>query len=285
MKYLALCLLFFTVTLKAQTELYQLRGGFKLETSGQKTVAFVLQWSEKDGAIEGTYSDNHFTNNATVTGGADDFGRNFVVRFPANIQGVRTINILSATKGADKTAIDIPVTVVTRDLSGSPLTSVRANAQFTNVTGLVAQAQEDEPCGPQKFGALAGYCGIYVGLVTKEADANNRCDLLAKNVRLELTSDEDLILHVDEVTAITVTPAHLIGRLPSSIESTSIDVLNRSCRPLPGTTFPGDNCKRLNLRGDFTREEETRSFTGIYHIIDEVTNQSCRYRLSMNQEQ
>ena len=76
---------------------------------------------------------------------------------------------------------------------------------------------------------------------------------------------------------------HRVGRIFVDPNSTRIDLISRVCRPLNGTSFGGDDCKRLNLAGTFNIVKEGKHFSGRYTILDEKTNESCRYSLSMNQ--
>lgn len=262
---------------------YQLRGNYKLKSSDKRPVEYTLRWSENKGKITGEYSDNFFINSAEVRGEEGDLGKNFIVELPSLKNGVKSITLLSGEVKADKTGTSVPVSIVTRDRRGNPLITTKADSNFTTLYS-VAQKQEDRPC-QEGFGSLAGYCGIYEGLISEFRDRRNKCNLLfASAVRLELTEDQTLILHLGEVNDLVNIPYHVIGRIPSNPDSRSVDVMSRSCRPLQGVNVPGDACKQLNLTGTFTQEGSNRHFSGSYSIKEEGTNNLCQYTLSMDME-
>jgi hypothetical protein len=148
---------------------------------------------------------------------------------------------------------------------------------------MVAQKQEEAKC-QEGFGQLAGYCGVYTGMFSEELDTNKKCNLLAFSAtRLVLDENGELGLILGETSAIISTPFHRIGRIFTNTDSDRIDVISRDCRLLPGTTFAGDNCKRMNLSGTFSKIRNVKHFSGDYLIIDEKTNERCRYNLSMDQ--
>src|SRR5690606_13502213 len=101
-------------------------------------------------------------------------------------------------------------------------------------------------------------------------------------VRLELNFAGELNLYLGLRTGVVSIPYHQIGRIPANPESTSIDVLGRTCAPLSGTSFANDNCKRLHLIGRFSTRDNKRHFTGVYSMTDELTSNVCRYSLSMD---
>jgi hypothetical protein len=103
-------------------------------------------------------------------------------------------------------------------------------------------------------------------------------------LRLELDNDANMILHLTSYPNIVGAPAHYLGRVPSDPGSNRVELLQRSCRPLPGTSFPGDTCQRQHLRGTFSTERNTRHFSGSYIITDEATNERCRYGFSLDLE-
>lgn len=278
--YIFLALLSFSSATLAKE--FQLKGSFKLDSSSKRPVAFTLSWEEDKNLMKGIYQDDYFTKEGKVRGIKSNTGRTFTVTFPENKKGVTSLTLLSSQAGTTLSGTTIPVSIITRDQLGNPLTNAEINSQFAEISPRVAQKQEETPCR-EGFGALAGHCGVYEGLITEEVDRGNQCNLLfADAIRLELNSMGDMTLYLGEVNEVASVPIHNIGRIPSNPESTAIDVLSRSCRPLPGTTFPGDNCKRLHLIGRFTTEDVTRHFTGVYSIIDELTNNTCRYSISLD---
>lgn len=263
---------------------YQLKGSFEIEGSKQKPVLYVLQWSEEENQIRGKYSDNYFTDSAPVEGSVNNLGRLFKVELPEEEKGVKSIAILASEADLSDTATTLPVSVVTRDKKGNPLTTTGVPANFIGLTQ-VAQLQEEAECG-ENFGELAGFCGIYAGVISEQFDPGDMCDLMTSTaVRLGLDDEGSVFLYLNRVNAILTPPAHHIGRLRAEPESTVVDILSRSCRPLPGIDFPGENCKILNLRGSFTSERGEQHFEGTYTILDEETELSCRYGLSMDKQE
>lgn len=281
---LLIFLFVFTLSLSASGQnnfQYQLKGSYKMKSSDKKPIEYTLRWSETKGKITGDYSDNFFIDSATVKGSEGDMGRNFIVELPTIKNGVKSITILSAQTMSDRAGTSVPVSIVTRDRRGNPLTTTSANSNFVTLYS-VAQKQEEKPC-QEGFGALAGYCGIYEGLISEYQDKRNKCNLLfASAVKLELTEDQTLVLHLGEVNDLVNIPYHVIGRLPSNPEGTAIDVMSRSCRPLQGVNARGDACKQLNLTGTFSIEGANRHFAGAYSIKEEGTNNLCQYTLSMD---
>jgi hypothetical protein len=284
MKLLLVLSFFCLVNALAQEQQYELKGMIGTNVTTNTKIQFNLKWNEKDGKANGIYSDNFYTKSAPAKGISGELGRIFVVTFPKEIKGVRTITLLGSDVKKDKGAVNIPVSVVLRDDNGKPLTTNSIQASFAARTDTrVAQRQEAGNC-QEGFGVLAGHCGVYVGMLTEEADSNNKCDLLSfPNTRLILDSNAEMGLSLGEVSEIVNPPIHRIGRLFTDPDSTRIDLTSRSCRPMAGTTFAGENCKRLNLSGIFSTLKNVRHFLGYYTILDEKTNQLCRYRLSMDQ--
>lgn len=255
--------------------------------SSDKKVQFHLSWEERDGKATGTYKDNFYVNSAPVRGVTGELGRIFVVTFPKEVNGVRTISFLTSDLRGAKGATLVPVSVSLRDGKGNPVKTSSIEANLSGVESnpkIVAQSQEDEAC-QEGFGELAGYCNSYAGMISEEIDSKNRCNLLAfSSARLRLENTGEVYLALGEVSSLVGVPVHKIGRIFSNPASTSIDLLSRSCRSLPGTTFAGDDCKRLSLNGTFSTVRGKQHFTGRYVILDERTNESCRYTLSMDGE-
>lgn len=270
----------------AETYQYSLQGTYKLDSSRQKPVNYTLKWSEENGRINGNYTDDYFAKNAGVSGEGSDIGRTFTVKFPAVKGGVKSLTILASVVKGKATATTVPISIVTRDGVGNPLTTSKATANFiTTSYSSVAQLQEENVC-TEGFGVLAGYCGIYAGLLAEEQDRRNRCNLLFSDaVRLELNSDSTVVLHLGEVNALITTPAHSIGRLPVNPQKSSVDLMSRVCGPLSGVNSSSDSCKVLHLRGNFSTVRESKRFTGTYTISEEGTNNICRYSLSMDREE
>jgi hypothetical protein len=172
---------------------------------------------------------------------------------------------------------------VTRDRKGNPLSTKKFNAQFVDITSRSeAQAQEERPCS-EGFGQMSGYCGRYGGMLTEEFDSGRVCDFLSrKDIRLEVDNEANVIFHTERPQERFASQDHLIGRIPSDTSSRTVDLMSRHCRPLPGTNFPGDDCKRINLIGTFTNRNGNPHFTGTYSIIDEKNDRSCRYSMTMD---
>lgn len=265
----------------ARSEKYQLKGSYQLNSSINKPVEYSLSWAEEDGQIKGVYSDNYFSKRAEVIGEDGKEGRTFKVVLPEIKRGVQSINILTSVAGVKDVATTIPVSIITRDAKGNPLTNAEVQGNLSQ-TRIVAQRQEEE-CR-EGFGALAGYCGIYEGLIAENVDRQNKCNLLfADAVRLEFDAAANLTLYMGQVEQIFTTPGHLIGRVPSKPGTNRIDVMSRSCRNLPGIESKNEYCKRLNLVGQFTMIGQRRHFAGTYTIFDEGTKNTCSYTLSMDQ--
>ncbi len=262
---------------------YQLKGAFFFRGSEKTPVNFNLRWVEKNGRLTGFYSDNRFTERSAVTGFATDHGRTFDIVLSQADGGVKSFSLLTSSAQSSETGKNIPLQIVTRDAKGNPLTSAKFEAQFTEITPReTAQAQEAEPCS-EGFGQLAGFCGQYGGMVSEEFDSNRMCDLVTlKDVRLEVDNEANIIFHTQSPGDRSAREDHLIGRLPSDMSSRTVDLMSRHCRPLPGTTFPGEDCKRLNLIGTFTSRNGSPHFTGTYSIIDEKSDRSCRYSMTMD---
>ncbi len=281
-----LSILMFVISLGASAQevyQYQLKGSYKLQSTDKKPVQYTLRWKENKDKIEGEYSDDFFIDSIAVKALEGNPGRNFVVELPSIKNGVKSLTLLTSEVTSDRAGTSIPVSIITRDRRGNPLTTSKANSNFSTLN-MVAQKQEDTSC-QDGFGALANYCGTYEGLVSEFQDKRNKCNLLfASVVRLELTQDQTLILHLGETNELVNIPYHVIGRLPSNPQSTAVDVMSRSCRPLQGVNVPGDSCKQSNLTGTFSIEGNRRHFSGAYSIKEEGTNNFCQYTLSMDIE-
>lgn len=269
----------------AQTYDYQLKGSLGNDPGKQNNISFTLSWNEKNGKAEGVYQDNFYVKSAPAKGITGELGRIFVVTFPSEIKGVRTISFLSSDLKGSKGSALIPVSVSLRDEKGNPIKTVGVEANLSSASStLLAQRQEAPGC-QEGFGNLAGYCGSYKGILSEEIDTKNRCDLLAFNsARLIMDENSELGLVLGESSEILTPPVHRIGRLFYNPGSASVDLMSRSCRQLPGTKFGSDDCKRLSLTGTFSENNRVKHFTGQYTIINERTNESCRYTISMDLE-
>lgn len=263
---------------------YQLKGSYFFRSGDKTPVTFNIRWVEKDGKVTGFYSDDRFAERATVDGLVTDNGRIFEIVLPREQNGVKTFSLLSSSAGPEKSGNSIPLQITSRDMSGNPLTSAKFNARFMQVVPgeQSAQAQEARPC-TDGFGEMSGYCGRYGGMVSEEYDSARLCDFMSsKDLRLEVDNEANIIFHTSQPEDKHVTQDHLIGRIPSETPTRSVDIMSRHCRPLPGTTFPGDDCKRINLIGTFTNRNGTPHFTGTYTIIDEKNDKSCRYSMTLD---
>jgi hypothetical protein len=278
-KIILLISLMFNLNLWAQDQQYVLKGSL------DKNVQFTLVWSEYEGKVTGTYEDNFYTKQIPMRGVAGDLGRILLVTLPKENKGVRTISFLGTDLKGTKGSALVPVSVVLRDDTGRPVKTTSIEGNLTGMTQTVlAQKQEEANC-QEGFGDLAGFCGVFSGMLTEDADVQNKCNLLSyNNARIILNEQGEIILSLGEVNNVVETPSHKLGRIPANPESTNVDILTRTCRPLTGTSFRGDNCKRLNLIGYFSITNRGKRFSGSYILTDEKTNQTCRYTLSMTQE-
>jgi len=269
---------------KAQNDQYELKGSLGINVSTKNNIEFSIKWSEKEGIVTGSYTDNFYTNSAAVKGVSGDLGRIFIVTLPEEAKGVRTISFLGPDLKGMKGSALIPISVILRDETGKPVSASTIEANLIGKTEkMVAQKQEEASC-QEGFGELAGYCGVYTGMFSEEVDSNKKCNLLAFSAtRLVLDENGELGLILGETSAIISNPVHRIGRILTNPGSERIDVLSRECRTLPGTTFSGDDCKRINLSGTFSKIRNIKHFSGDYLIINEKTNERCRYNLSMDQ--
>lgn len=277
MKILTIICLFCSLHLFAQEQEYQLKGSIGSHDP------FTLKWTEKDGKALGTFSDNLYAESAVARGISGDLGRLFIVTFPEEINGVRTITFLGSDLKGDKGSALIPLTIVLRDDTGKPISSAIIEANLTGMTNVQIAQRQEEKCH-DGFGALAGYCGVYSGMLVEEADSRNKCSLLNfNNSRFVLDENAEVGLSLGEISGIVNPPIHRIGRVFTDTDSTSVDLLSRNCKSLPGTNFNGDDCKRLHIHGVFSSTSKVKHFMGKYTITDEKTNEFCRYGLSMDQ--
>lgn len=265
-----------------ETFQYELKGTLK-QMPKNKSITYDLKWTEENGHISGVYSDDYFSRRSEVRGEGGDLGRTFIVAFPQSKDGVRSLTILSSLMKKVDTATTVPVSIVTRDEKGNPLTNFKTSANFVTTSfRTAAQLQEENRC-TEGFGVLAGFCGTYAGMLTEERDRRNRCNLLfADAVRLELTQEGMLILRLGDLSNIAEAPLHTIGRIPFNPQKNAIDVMSRVCAPLYGLNLDSSSCKVLHLRGDFGRNKDNLHFSGTYQVSEEGTNNVCVYGLSMD---
>lgn len=264
-------------------EQYQLKGSLGTNAATKKSIEFTLNWQENGKTASGTYSDNLYTKSTKAKGIVGDLGRIFVVTLPEEISRVRTITILGPSMTGEKGAVLVPVSVVLRDSKGRPVTTTSIEANLIGLTSkVVAQKQEEAFC-QEGFGELAGYCGEYTGMISEESDSQKKCDLLSfSSSRLIFDQNAEIGLALGESSTIVAIPLHRIGRVLANPESRRVDLISRKCHSLSGIKFASDNCKRLNLSGVFSIVNDLKHFSGDYTIIDEKTNASCRYNLSMD---
>ncbi|HXH74329.1 MAG TPA: hypothetical protein VNJ08_05145 [Bacteriovoracaceae bacterium] len=303
MKISSALLFFISFAAFGQVQKFKINGEYVLDNSQKTGVNFELAWEEDKGKITGRYSDNHFSREgAEVVGVADDLGRQLIVNFRGDKQGARSIALITSKAGPDKTGTSVPVSIITRDGEGNPLTTTKLDAPFVAVSdvppvppavkdlpdpAMIAQKEEQRPECNIGFGEIAGYCGRYGGLISEESDNKNSCDLLTEDdLSMELDTERNLTLYLSTLNELVAdVPTHRIGQVPPDPEN-PIDVTSRTCGPLAGTRLPGDktHCKRLNLTGTFLIERGRQHFAGTYAIYDETTKQICRYGLSLNKE-
>lgn len=270
----------------AQTQQYQLKGTLAEPKKGQTPIEFTLEWSEAEGIITGVYQDSYYTQKAQAKGIVGELGRLFIVTLPEESKGMRSLTLVTSELKGEKGAALIPVSFIFRDEKGNPIMTASTEANLSGKTAeVVAQRQEDSRC-QDGFGSLAGLCGVYSGILTEQDDSKNRCDLLSiKNTKLIFDENGELGLALGETSGLVATPLHRIGRIFTDPDSTNIEVMSRNCRVLEGTSFAVGDCKRLVLEGRFSEVKNKKHFSGSYTIINETTNQTCRYSLSMDREE
>lgn len=273
--FLIFCLSLFA---RAQVQNYRMEGTFPFTPPtqvGPTNVNFNLIWSVRDGVIRGVYQDNYFSANTTVTGTSGMQGTAFLVNFPQTIQGVSGLSL--NTNQANLTGGTTVVMVYARGPGGMSNNIANISA---SVYTQEAQAQENN-CDVG-FGVLSGYCGLYSGTVTENSDSANHCNLTANpGFRMELATNAEVSLYLNYTTSIIGLPVHTIGAFPSAPLTSTVDLTNRNCGPLPGTTFLPANCQAQTLSGTFSDVAGTKNFIGTYSIMDEITGDSCTYGLTL----
>lgn len=278
-------------SLFAQTFQYRAEGSFPT-TSGPgtpgtpSTVSYSLNWNETANSLQGLYRDDYFTQNgpSIVTGSVNDDGRKWNVILSESVNGVKSINLSTASRATRSGSI--PVKVVTADTDGKTVDSPPLNmALLSAINENISRINTNE-CDVG-FGVLSGFCGLYDGTFYEVSDPFNRCQLLtAGNPRLKIGEDTVLTLYLNYIKGSPTQSSHTIGTLPPSPASNNVDITSRNCTDLPGTTFSRGNCHTLNLSGDFRREAgEQPRFSGTYTITDDVNGESCSYALSLTKSE
>ncbi len=274
---LASLLVLFSVSATAATQ-YELRGAYP-HPSLKKDAQFTLRWVEDKGKIQGKYDDSISRRSVELIGARGDQSRIFRVDLGDNTQGVGSVTFITSEAEANAVGSKVPVSVVTQDRRGYPLASDIVTA---NLVALGTVQRQEENC-EEGFGSLRGYCGVYEGMVSENSDASKTCNLTdGITPSLQLDPQGNVLLHIGAVSELAPAPVHRIGRVSTNPRGPRVDVMSRECRPLAGTTFPGDNCKRVNLVGSFGERGGSRRFTGTYNIVDEKTGANCSYQLSLN---
>jgi hypothetical protein len=291
MKILFVFFLLLSLAANAVTPEFQLNGKFIVKGTRDTPIEFVLTWSEDEGrVVNGRYSDDFFTQGAIVTGSANHLGRNFLVRFPANIQGVRTISIIAPQKQPDDSTI-IPVTIVSKDGIGTPLSTSNVSAEITmpqRTEQPVAPVQAEEEAVEEcivGFGVLAGFCGIYRGALAEEIDPMKQCNLQDNDdIRLELDLARNLKIYFRDEDSEKPHFSFHIGKVPHNPENRSIEVRRQLCGAVPDTRFPEYSCKTLNLSGTFSAGVTELNFIGTLSVFDETTLNMCKYSIYMGRK-
>ncbi len=277
-------ILLLSFQLFAKEESFELKGSFGKDIAAKKPIEFTLRWTEKEGIARGFYKDNFYGGTDLVKGISSDLGRIFLVTFPRETQGARSLLIVGPELKDQIEAKKVSVSIIARDATGNPIRTMPLSASLAPASPLIKQAQEGRPCR-EGFGKLAGVCGLYKGVINEESDDNKRCQLMAENsLSLGVSENGSVVVLMGPVSDIVEAPAHNVGRLPADSDSRRVSVINRQCRALHGTSFPSDDCKLLDLSGEFALERGTMHFTGTYSITDEANRESCRYRFSMDKE-
>lgn len=264
----------------AQAYQNEMKGVFKIDPKDNTDIQYTLKWNEENGSIRGLYSDNYFSVAAPVDGLVSN-GRTFFINFRKDQKGVHSLLMMTTSEMLKKDAAPLAINVIARDASGNPLKTLKHIANASLASSAV-QSQEEQNCR-ENFGALSGFCGVYVGTISEDRDKRNKCNLLfADAVRLEVREDATVLLHLGDVNPIVNTEGHTIGRLPVNPEKRVIDLMSRTCGQLTGVNSSTDNCKRLHLNGEFSLQGERKHFQGSYTISEENTNNICLYSLSMD---
>jgi hypothetical protein len=270
----ALLVFFIGILAWAQPFQYELEGSFK--THDEATVNYTLTWNETSEEIQGLYRDNYYvqTGPTIVSGEVSSSGRNMKVILPKEVHDVRSLSF--ATAHTATASASIPLKVTTRDNVGGLLHDERS---FGLLEINFLDAVNDEDACNIGFGALSGYCGIYSGMMNEYSDEKFNCNLLSSGTpRLEVAADTSVRLLIPN------SPAHDLGALFPSPQTTQINLTRQHCGELYGVSAPSNNCKTLILTGVFIKQGLSITYSGNYSIIDEVTNNMCSYNLTFSRE-
>jgi len=259
----------------------QLTGSYKYPGNTSKVISFSLNWFERNGIVKGLYVDNYFSGGEVVTGEDNPEGAHLFVTFSKEKFGTKSL-VFFLPHPLNPKNLQNPVSIVTRDQQGNVKNVISIqDLKFLNSSNTEIQLQEEDECS-RGFGEISGHCGVYAGLVSEEEDRRNFCNLLFANaLRLELTVEGSLYLHLGEVNEIVFSPGHLIGRIPFNPQKKSIDIMGRICEQMIGVKTSSDSCKIVHLKGIFSTELENKIFKGTYRISEEGTNKHCLYKLSL----
>jgi hypothetical protein len=288
----ALLFLFLTLSAFAQEFQYRAEGSF-LTAAGPGspgtpiTINYTVSWNETSATLQGVYQDNYFskTGPAILTGTVDTLGRSLKVIFTNPVNGVKSINFRTDQRA--NVTESIPMKIVTQDYVGNTIDNIPNT--FAMMTAMQAQAAEtnnNSNLCTIGFGMLTGFCGIYDGTFYEITDTRDRCNLLAVgNPRLELGTDTVFRLYLNYLPGIRSQSSHTIGAFTPSPQTTNINIASRYCDDLPGTTFGKEDCKTLNLAGDFqTGAGPNPSFSGTYSITDDTSGEACSYSFNLTRE-
>lgn len=281
MKALFLLLLALSSTCFAQG--YRMTGNFTLfgNTINPIRSTFTLMWTETNGAIEGTYSDNVLAANAGVTGRVINGTRSFVVSLGIADPRYDIKSLSIETSDVQGMNANLSATIVPKDSNGSAIQATTVFASIIPDNSAVIQAQQAGNC-TTGFGALTNYCGLYAGNLAESEDARNICQLSAP--RLELATNGDLSLYFNYSGTLRGIPRHYFGSLLGTPMDLNINAKVRVCSALPGTNMSPSGCKVLHLVGSFQDFGGMKNFSGTYDIRDEVTGSTCRYSMNFGRD-
>jgi hypothetical protein len=254
---------------------YELKG-FYTSPGKLRPTSYSLNWVEEAQTVRGMYKDHSMKESIKVDGLIDKNVRIFRLPLSPNV-----VLMTSLPKGENQKMIPVSITFLDENLA--PGSSSVIEASFAMNSASKRQAQEATTCR-DGFGNLKDMCGTYRGLVVEEQDSGNKCALTATSnlPELQLKDSGEIDVNVPSLNTLSA-PSHHVGRIPFNSDKASVDVLGRVCRTLNGTKFAGDDCKRLNVTGEFSRGlDNNPHFFGTYVIVDEKTNERCQYRLSVD---
>jgi hypothetical protein len=259
----------------AQDYRYTLTGNFALtQEVGTTPIAFTIQWNETNGAITGAYSDNFFPGKSAVTGSNSSSGRVFNIAIQTESMGNKNLTISTPT--AAPITGSVTLTLVARNEKAEVITNIETS-------GVLASK---EPAGGELgnsctlgFGVLTGFCGEYVGQITKLSDSFNNCSLIEGQAsRLILADTTDISMNFGG------NQKHGLGQLPNAPLYLNIAQVSHNCGPLPGTDFIETSCQTMTLSGNFNDFTGTKTFTGTYVILEDQTKETCTYTVNLTRE-